>query len=100
MSEHEIDSIMSLIHEASFQRISIGTPCVNKEGKVFNVVGLFSHDELGMTPFNTSLYANMKYDKALLELAGLYHDPENLQRQDLVKEKLINTKPLLDLDFE
>ena len=42
MNESEIDSIMSLIPEAAFQRIAIGTPCVNKEGKVFSVVGVFN----------------------------------------------------------
>ena len=42
MNESEIDSLMSLIPEAAFQRIAIGTPCVNKEGKIFSVVGVFS----------------------------------------------------------
>jgi len=40
MNEDQIDAIMSLIPEASFQRIAIGTPCINKDGKTFNVVGM------------------------------------------------------------
>jgi hypothetical protein len=40
-SEPEIDSIMTMIPEAAFQRIAIGTPCKNKEGKVFSCVGIF-----------------------------------------------------------
>jgi len=40
MSEGQIEAIMSLVPEAAFQRMAVGTPCVNKEGKVFNVVGV------------------------------------------------------------
>ena len=45
MSEIEIDSVMSLIPEAAFKRMAIGTPCVNKEGKVFSVVGVLNTEK-------------------------------------------------------
>lgn len=38
-NEAQIDSIMSMIPEAAFLRLSVGTPCVNKDGKVFCVLG-------------------------------------------------------------
>ena len=41
----EIDSIMSLIPEAAFKRMAIGTPCKNKEGKVFSVVGVLNTEK-------------------------------------------------------
>ena len=31
-------------------------------------------------------------------MAGLYYDPENPERQDMLKEKMIFSQPLLDLD--
>ena len=45
MDETEIESVMSLIPEASFKRISVGVPCQNKEGKIFSVVGIFNPNE-------------------------------------------------------
>ena len=45
MSESQIESIMSLVHECAFQRLAIGTPCINKSGKVFNVVGVFRTEQ-------------------------------------------------------
>ena len=45
MDETEIESVMSLIPEASFKRISVGVPCQNKEGKIFSVVGIFNQNE-------------------------------------------------------
>ena len=41
-NEAQIDAIMSLIPEAGFQRLAIGTHCINKDGKLFSVLGL--HD--------------------------------------------------------
>ena len=100
MNESEIDSIMSLIPEAAFQRIAIGTPCVNKEGKVFSVVGVFNTACENNNLQDIELYPNFSKDKQLLSLGGLYYDPEHPERQDLLKEKMIYAQPLLDLDIE
>ena len=35
-----------------------------------------------------------------MALAGLYFDPQNPERQDVMMEKLIYTQPILDLDKE
>ena len=49
---------MSLIPEASFQRLAIGTPCKNKEGKIFSVLGVFN-SSLENNKFNDiPLYPN------------------------------------------
>ena len=39
MNEAEIDSIMTLIPEAQFESIAIGTPCMDRDGKRFTVLG-------------------------------------------------------------
>ena len=46
------------------------------------------------------LYPNYGPDTQCLSLAGLYYDPESPERQDLLKEKMIYSQPLLDLDEE
>jgi len=40
MSESEIDTIMSLIPEAQFERLAIGTPLQEKDGKRYTVLGI------------------------------------------------------------
>lgn len=89
LSESEIDSIMSLIPEAAFKRMAIGTPCVNKEGKVFSVVGVMNSSVENNMYQEIPLYPNYSPDAQCLSLAGLYYDPENPERQDLLKEKMI-----------
>lgn len=89
MSEIEIDSVMSLIPEAAFKRMAIGTPCVNKEGKVFSVVGVLNTDQENNMYQDIPLYPNYTPDHQCLSLAGLYYDPENPARQDMLKEKMI-----------
>ena len=39
MTETEIDTIMTLIPEAQFERMAAGTPCLDKNGKRFIVMG-------------------------------------------------------------
>ena len=80
LSEVEIDSIMSLIPEAAFKRMAIGTPCVNKEGKVFSVVGVMSSNQEHNMYHEIPLYPNYSPDAQYLSLAGLYYDPENPER--------------------
>jgi len=41
---------------------------------------------------------NYSQDHPALSLAGLYHDTEHPERQDLLIEKMIYSQPLLDLD--
>ena len=36
----EVDTIMSFLPEAAFRMMSIGTPCVGKDGKTFNLLGV------------------------------------------------------------
>ena len=73
---------------------------MNKEGKIFSVVGVMDPDEENSHYQDIRLYPNFSSEQQLLSLAGLYYDPENPERQDLLKEKLVNNRPLLDLDEE
>ena len=45
MSEVEIDAVMTLIPEAQFERMAVGTPCLNKDGKRFTVLGIVGDEE-------------------------------------------------------
>jgi len=45
MNEHEVDSILTLIPEAQFERIAIGTPCMDNSGKRFTVLGFNDDNE-------------------------------------------------------
>lgn len=44
MTATEIDAIFSLVPEAQFERIAIGTPCQDKDGKHFTVCGVIDDD--------------------------------------------------------
>ena len=97
MSEGQIEAIMSLVPEAAFQRMAIGTPCINKEGKVFNVVGVIHSNQKNNRYQDVPLLLNYSKQNEALSLAGLYHDPEHPERQDFMIERMIYSKPLLDL---
>ena len=98
LSEGEIDAVMTLIPEAAFARMAIGSTCVNKEGKVFSVVGVFKTEHENSMYQDIPLYQNFAPEEQALSMAGLYYDPENPERQDMLKEKMIFSQPLLDLD--
>ena len=91
MNEDQIDAVMSLIPEASFQRIAVGTPCINKDGKAFNVVGMMYTAEANNKIQETQLFPNYSEKNQVMSLAGLYYDPEHPERQDLLTEKMIYT---------
>lgn len=44
MDEAEIDATMTLIAEAQFERMAVGTPCLDKDGKRFTVIGMEMSD--------------------------------------------------------
>ena len=72
---------MSLVHEASFQRLAIGTPCMNKDGKVFSVLGVFDSDYDNVnTNHDIPLYPNFSPNARNVSLAGLYFDPNDPER--------------------
>ena len=39
LSSSDLDTVMSFIPEASFRMMSIGTPCMSNEGKMFCSLG-------------------------------------------------------------
>ena len=79
-NEPEIEAIMSLIPEASFQRLAIGTPCRNKDGKIFSVLGVFK-SKLENSKYNEiPLYPNFSPEEKMVSLAGLYYDQFNPER--------------------
>ena len=45
MNELEVDSILTLIPEAQFERIAFGTPCMDNSGKRFTVLGFTDDSE-------------------------------------------------------
>ena len=92
LTEAQTDSVMSMIPEAAFQRVAIGQPCVNKEGKVFSVVGIYDDHREFSCQHEIDLYPNFSHpDQNYLKLACLFYDPEKPERQDLLEEKLVYT---------
>ena len=83
-SEAQIDAIMSIVLESSIQDMSVGTPCINHEGKKFTILGLFDtgiHSSGEKKNVDHELYLNLNnklYDNydGFLSLVGLYYDPE------------------------
>ena len=106
-SEAQIDAIMSLIPEAGFQRLAIGTHCINKDGKLFSVLGLHDVEERALDfPMNSNLplFHDLKssnhFNKSRSALVGLYYDQEKPERQEIIREPMINSQPVLDLNEE
>ena len=97
-SEADIDSMMSLIQEASFQRVAIGTPCINKSGKIFTVLGVFEEKYMSGKFHEIPIFPNSMPENECMALAGLYFDPQNPERQDVMMERMIYSSPILDLD--
>ena len=76
-NEAQIDALMSLIPEAAFQRMAIGTPCMNKDGKLFTVLGVYAENcDEEKDYANINLYPNWSEENPEISLAGLYYDPE------------------------
>lgn len=97
---------MSVVLESSFTEVTMGTPCVNQDGKLFTVLGMYdagynykANDKADLDHelylhFNSSLEAC----GGPLSLVGLYYDPERPERQGIVKERVMYAEPVLDLD--
>lgn len=81
-SESDIDALMSMIQEASFQRVAIGQPCINKQGKIFTVLGVFSNEMMNNNKHHEiPIFPNSMPDELdCMSLAGLYFDPQNPER--------------------
>ena len=55
-SEAQIDAIMSLIPEAGFQRLAIGNHCIDKDGKLFSILGI---QDVNIREFDEPLNADL-----------------------------------------
>ena len=66
--ESEVDAIMSLIPEAQFERMAVGTPCLDKDGKRFTVIGIRQSDSA------EKLKHNFDFENKYATIAGLSYD--------------------------
>ena len=96
-SSAEIDTLMSLIPEMAFQTASTGSPCVNREGKSFTILGLVNKDTILEPQHKRPLYLSRQNSK-LTHVQGLYYDPLSPERQDVVFEDLTRVQATIDLD--
>ena len=56
MSPEDVDTIMSFIPEASFKLMSIGTPCIGKDGKTVCSLGVIKTKEENVKPMNEPMF--------------------------------------------
>ena len=100
-TEFDIDALMSLIAESAYQRVAIGQPCINKQGKIFTVLGVFPENYMSSKYHEIPILPNnMPDNEKCMALAGLYYDPQHPERQDVMMERMIYTSPILDLEKE
>ena len=53
---------MSLISEAGFQKLAIGAPCVNTEGKVFSVLGIYRKEFINRQYHEIPIFPNFSHE--------------------------------------
>lgn len=96
-SNVEVDSVLSLLPEMACKSISIGTPCVNNEGKLMTVLGLVDDHGQNLPQHEQSMSLG-RHEKGRTHVKGLYYDPANPERQDIIVEELTKLHPTIDID--
>lgn len=97
MNPVEIDTIMSLIPEASPQMMSLGTPCVDQNGKTFISLGSINEDQAEKKAHQQVILSKCSAENPSHHMSALYFDVANPQRQEVVTVSLNEAVPLLDL---
>jgi len=64
MGESEIDTIMSLIPEAQFERLAVGTPLLEKDGKRFTVLGSVQDYHVINNEHSQQLFHNINFEES------------------------------------
>ena len=91
MNQAEIDAVMTLIPEAQFERMAVGTPCMDKDGKRFTVLGFVDAKQY-RREYSTPWVLELEHNFTLLgkqpKIIGLYYDPASPEQQNIVVEDL------------
>lgn len=94
MNPADIDALMSLVPEAAFKSLSIGAPCIGKDGKTVCSLGAIESAEGQM---HTQKVVSNLSEKNFY-LSTLYFDPQHPSRQDIVTIPLNQAFHLLDIE--
>ena len=92
---------MTLIPEAQFERMAVGTPCMDSDGKRFTVLGMVSHEEFEQQYQEKHMFElkhNFQNEGAMI--VGLFYDPTSPDQQDIVMQSSHCVRTLIDLDSE
>lgn len=100
LSTTELDSVMSFIQEATFQMMSVGTPCIGNDGKTFCSLGYIQNGDDEKLAHKQTMLSQVSKDNLMPFLSGLYYDSANPGRQEVVRVRINEAHPLLDFDQE
>ena len=84
MSMAEIDTLMSFIPETSFKMMSIGTPCIGNDGKVFSSLGFVKSSDVKNDSHKQALFSKSSKSCLSSYMSALYYDSTNPGRQDVM----------------
>lgn len=93
MSVAQVDALLSFVPEASLRSLSIGSPCVGKEGKQYRVLGLAESKRNEIR--DVSIHAEVGESAQYFFVQS--YDPLNLERQDVLTVPLFEPSPLIDM---
>lgn len=101
-TEHEIDCVMSLVQEASFKRLSTGSVGMTKDNKLLTVLGYSTQQVTKDMTLDAikALRLKTEFSDPKQMLVGLYYDPKNPERQEVVNVYPQDVIPVTDLDVE
>ena len=100
LSATDLDTVMSFIPEASFRMMSIGTPCMSNEGKMFCSLGFIQAGDDKKMAHRQAMFSQETKEGLMPHLAGLYYDSTNPERQEVITVRVNEAQPLLDFDQE
>ena len=102
LRESEIEAVMSLVHETSFLRLSTGSPCINQDGMTFTMLGVIKKRDANLSNEQVKLFSSFaaRPKSEPIVVAGLFHDPKNPEKRDLIKDMINHATPILDLEIE
>ena len=105
MDEAEIDATMTLIAEAQFERMAVGAPCLDKDGKRFTVIGMEMSD-LNMERNSRyrnddirKIKPNFEWYDGYFQIIGLSYDALSPEQQEIMTvNDPSKVRTLIDLD--
>ena len=90
---------MSLVPEAAFKTISIGTPCVGKENNSFTTLGLFKEKHVEKQAQEQKLYPSLSFGNTPI-MSILHYSKKTPERQEVLETFIWGAQPVMYLNEE